>query len=204
MLAALDSPLNRSFATEDGRILGVRATAVDSGGHFTNSVYQYCHRNFNRRIFAIKGVGGEGRALAGKPTRNNIVKCRVFPIGVDTIKDLVFARLRIEEPGAGYISFSDELNEEYFRQLTAEKIITKFVRGFKKRVFTKIRPRNEGLDCFVYSIAAYSIINVSVKTIADKIQAKLAETKTESVEEDVIKKRPFIQKANNGWLNAWR
>jgi len=201
--AALDSQLNRSFETEDGRILGVRATAVDSGGHFTNSVYQYCHKNFSRRIFAIKGVGGEGRAIAGKPSKNNIVKCRVFPIGVDTIKDLVFSRLRIEEPGAGYISFSDELNEEYFRQLTAEKIITKFVRGFKKRIFQKIRPRNEALDCFVYSIAAYSIINVSVNSIADKIQAKLAEAKTEP-EEEVIKKRPFVPRASGGWLNAWR
>ena len=201
--AALDSQLNRSFETEDGRSLGVRATAIDSGGHFTNSVYQYCHKNFARRIFAVKGVGGDGRAIVGKPSKNNIVKCRLFPIGVDTIKDLVFNRLKINEPGAGYVHFSDELNEEYFRQLTAEKIITRFVRGFKKRVFQKIRNRNEALDCFVYSIAAYSIINVSVNSIADRIQAKLAEVKTEP-EEDVIRKRPFVPKSNNGWLNAWR
>ena len=115
----------------------------------------------------------------------------------------MFARLRIQEPGAGYVHFSDELNEEYFRQLTAEKIITRFVRGFKKRVFQKIRPRNECLDCFVYSIAAYSIINVSVNSIADKIQAKLTEVKAEP-DEEVIKKRPFVPREHKNWLNAWR
>ena len=76
---ALDSQLARTFETEDGRTLGVRATAVDSGGHFTNTVYQYCHRNFSKRVFAIKGVAGEGRPIAGKPSRNNVVKCRLFP-----------------------------------------------------------------------------------------------------------------------------
>jgi phage terminase large subunit GpA-like protein len=39
-------------------------------------------------------------------------------------------------------------------------------------VFQKIRNRNEALDCYVYSLAAYSIINVSVNSIADKIQAR--------------------------------
>jgi phage terminase large subunit GpA-like protein len=42
--------------------------------------------------------------------------------------------MRIEEEGAGYIHFSDKLNDEYFRQLTAEKIVTKFVRGYKKGI----------------------------------------------------------------------
>jgi len=204
--SALDSQLARTFETEDGRMLGVRATAIDSGGHFTNSVYQYCHRNFARRVFAIKGVGGEGRAIAGKPSRNNVVKCRLFPIGVDTIKDLVFARLRIEEAGPGYINFSDTLNEEYFRQLTAEKIITKLVRGFKKRVFQKIRNRNEALDCYVYSLAAYSIINVSVNSIADKIQARSErpEVPEEPEVQPVTRRRPVQRRPRQNYTNAWR
>ena len=198
---ALDSQLARTFETENGRTLGVRATAIDSGGHFTNTVYQYCHKNFGKRVFAIKGVGGEGKPIAGKPSRNNVVKCRLFPVGVDTAKDLLFARLRIQEEGAGYIHFSDTLNDEYFRQLTAEKIITKFVRGYKKRVFQKIRPRNEALDCYVYALAAYAIINTNVNSIADKIVAKSAEEPKEEVTEI---RRPFIPNTRRNFVNAWR
>lgn len=199
--SALDSQLARTFETEDGRTLAVRATAIDSGGHFTNTVYQYAHKNFAKRVFAIKGVGGEGKPIAGKPSRNNIVKCRLFPIGVDTAKDLLFARLRIQEEGSGYIHFSDTLNEEYFRQLTAEKIVTKFVRGYKKRVFQKIRPRNEALDCYVYALGAYAIINTNVNSIADKIVAKSEE---EPKPEQKELKRTFIPRTNKGFVNAWR
>jgi phage terminase large subunit GpA-like protein len=48
--------------TEDGRQIAIRATAIDSGGHFTNTVYQYAIRTGRKRVFAIKGVGGEGKA----------------------------------------------------------------------------------------------------------------------------------------------
>jgi len=204
---ALDSQISRTFNTEDGRELAVRATAIDSGGHFTNTVYQYANRNFHRRVFAIKGVGGEGRPISGKPSRNNSVKCRLFPIGVDTAKDLIFARLRIKEEGAGFIHFSEVLNDEYFRQLTAEKIVTKFVRGFKKRVFQKIRARNEALDCMVYSWAAYSIINLNVNSIAARIQAKSEDPEVVEVVEPesiVVKRRPMQRRPRQNYTNAWR
>ena len=204
---ALDSQIARTFETEGGREMAVRSTAIDSGGHFTNTVYQYAARNFSRRVFAIKGVGGEGKPIAGKPSRNNTVKCRLFPVGVDTVKDLVFARLRIQEEGPGYIHFSDTLNDEYFRQLTAEKIIVKFVRGFKRRVFTKIRSRNEALDCFVYSLAAYSIINTNVNSIAARLEAKSGRTEpVEEVEviEPPIKRRPIQRRPSSNYTNSWR
>jgi phage terminase large subunit GpA-like protein len=114
---------------------------------------------------------------------------------------LLFARMRINEPGAGYMHFSDKLNDEYFLQLTAEKIITKFVRGYKKRVFQKIRPRNEALDCMVYSMAAYAILNVDVNTISDRIKSK-PEPETKS--EPIRQQRPFIPPMSKGFVNAWR
>jgi phage terminase large subunit GpA-like protein len=198
---ALDTQLATVFETEDGRSLGVRATCVDSGGHFTNTVYQYCHKNFNKRVFAIKGVAGEGKPIAGKPSRNNVVKCRLFPIGTETAKDLLFARLRIQEEGAGYVHFSDTLNDEYFRQLTAEKVITKFVRGYKKRVYQKFRPRNEALDCYVYALGAYAIINTNVNSIADRIEAK---SSVQVDDEPKEIKRPFVPRVKKNFVNAWR
>ena len=197
----LDSNLNRQFETESGRQIAIRGACVDSGGHFTNSVYAYCKKNQGRRIFAIKGVGGEGKPMIGRPSKNNIAKCPLFPVGVNTAKDLVFARMKIQEPGPGYIHFSDVLNEEYFRQLTAEKVITRFHKGFKKRVFEKIRPRNEALDCMVYALAAYGILGVDVNSFADRAQkqeVKSAETATKTA------KNNFVPRTGRGFTNSWR
>ena len=197
---SLDSHLFTTYMTNDGRPLPIRASCIDSGGHFTNAVYSYAKKNYPRRVFAIKGVGGEGKAIVGRPSKNNIGKCMLFPVGVDTAKDLLFARLRIKEEGAGYIHFHDDLNEEYFRQLTAEKIITKYTRGYKKRVFQKIRPRNEALDCFVYAIAAYAILNVDINALADNRDRQ----PQQQAETSVKPRESFVPKTRKSFVNSWR
>ena len=204
--SALDSQLFKQYETESGRQIAIRAACVDSGGHFTNSVYTYCKKNAGRKVFAIKGLGGEGKPIAGRPSKNNVVKCPLFGIGVDTVKDLLFARMRIQEQGAGYIHFADHLNDEYFRQLTAEKVVTRYHKGYKKRVFEKIRARNEALDCMVYAYAAYSIIGVNVNAFAEKAQA-IAEDKTKAAEPEVSKRpvrRSFVPPTRKGFANSWR
>jgi len=201
----LDSLVGKTYETYDGRQMAIRATCIDSGGHFTNSVYQYAKKNAGKRVFAIKGVGGEGRPIAGRPTKNNVVRCPLFPIGVDTVKDLLFARMRIEEPGPGYIHFNEHLDDEYFRQLTAEKIVTRFHRGFKKRVFQKVRARNESLDCFVYAIGAFAILNIDINTLADK--AKIKDNVVENISSESKakpRKPPFVPRVGSGFVNSWR
>jgi phage terminase large subunit GpA-like protein len=47
-----------------------------------------------------------------------------------------------------------EYNTEYFKQLTAEQLVKKIVKGYPKRIWQKIRDRNEALDCRVYARAA--------------------------------------------------
>ena len=174
--SALDSHIFKTYETESGGQVAIRATCIDSGGHFTNSVYAYCKRNTGRRVFAIKGVGGEGKPVAGRPSKNNVGKCPLFPIGVDTVKTMLMARMRIDEPGPGYMHFSDELDDEYFRQLTAEKIVTRFHKGFKKRSFEKTRPRNEALDCMVYAYAAFSILGINVNAYKPDRNVPVPET----------------------------
>jgi phage terminase large subunit GpA-like protein len=201
--ADLDSLLLKQYETESGRKIGIRSACVDSGGHFTNSVYQYCKKNMGRRIFAIKGVGGEGKPISGRPSRNNVAKCPLFSIGVDTIKDIVFARLRINEEGSGYVHFSDVLSDEYFKQLTAEKVVTKYHRGFKKRIYEKIRPRNEALDCMVYAIASYAILGVNVKALANKFEEQ---NPVFAPKEPVAtpNNRPLVARRTGGFANSWR
>jgi phage terminase large subunit GpA-like protein len=200
----LDSVLFRTFTTYDGRTLYIRGTAIDSGGHYTNSVYQYSKKHAGKRIFAIKGVGGEGRSIVTKPSKNNSAKCLLFPIGVDTTKELLFARMKINEIGAGYIHFSDQLGQDYFQQLTAEKIVTKYHRGFKKRMFQKVRARNEALDCFVYAISAYVILGVNVNSLSDRLDREEPEVAVVKHENAAIKRQPFVPKMGKGFVNSWR
>lgn len=196
----LEILLFRTFETEDGREVSIRSTAVDSGGHFTNTVYKFCKKHYGRRVFAIKGQGGEGVPIAGRPSKNNTVKCPLFMVGSDATKDLLFARMRVKQPGAGYIHFSDDLPDTYFQQLTAEKVVTRFVRGYKKRVFVKIRPRNEALDCFCYGIAALSILNTDVNSILDRLEYREDATEKEPQKNA---RAPFIPPMKKGFVNNW-
>jgi phage terminase large subunit GpA-like protein len=200
---ALSTQLFRVFETHDGRQLGLRAIAIDSGGSHTQTVYKYCKANAGRRVFAIKGVGGE-RPLVTKPSKNNSVKCMLFPVGVDGAKDLLMTRLKVQEPGPGYIHFSDTLDDEYFRMLTAEKVILKYVRGFAKRTYVKIRPRNEALDCYVYSMAAYAILNVDVNVMAKRVEYERNQDENPVESAPERPKKAFVPRSGRGFLNSWR
>jgi phage terminase large subunit GpA-like protein len=196
----MDSILSQQFEREDDSILMVRAACVDSGGHHTNSVYNYVRPREGKRIFAIKGVGGEGKPLVGKPGRNNIGKIKLFPIGVDTAKDVLFSRMRIAEPGPGYMHFPLSRSDEYFRQLTAEKLVTRYHKGFARREWVKIRPRNEALDVRVYAMAALGILNLNINAMADRVMMK-HENPPEPKQSPQPKRN---SRQTGGFIQSWR
>jgi phage terminase large subunit GpA-like protein len=148
--ADLDAVLSRVWAHELGTTLRIAAACIDSGGHATKQAYDFARTRGHRRIFAIKGVGGAGAPVIKLSTRKNKGKVVLALVGADTCKGLIYSRLQVEEYGPGYMHFprKPEIDEEYFKQLTAEKQITKFVRGFPSKVWMKTRARNEALDCF--------------------------------------------------------
>lgn len=164
----LDLYLSQSFKREDGGVMKIRAAAIDSGGHYTQAVYDFVRPRERRGIFAIKGIGGEGKPIVGRPTKNNIGKIKLFPVGVDTAKELIYGRLRISTPGPGFCHFPSRYDDEYFSQLTAEQVVTRFSKGFRKREWKKTRARNEALDLRVYAIAAFSIANFSMTALRER------------------------------------
>lgn len=164
----LDTYLSQKFEKKDGTVLDIKCTCIDSGGHYTQAVYDFVRTRERRRIFAIKGIGGEGKPLVGRPSKNNIGRIKLFPVGVDTAKELIYSRLKISQPGPGYCHFPAHYDDEYFAQLTAEQIVTKFSKGFRRREWKKIRARNEALDLRVYAIAAYKLLNVNVDALIER------------------------------------
>ena len=76
-------------------------------------------------------------------------------MGVDAAKEAIYARLKKSEAGAGAMHFPLDRDAQYFEQLTAERIRTRYVKGFPQRFWWKPDGRrNEALDCRVYAYAA--------------------------------------------------
>ncbi|MGB0749826.1 MAG: phage terminase large subunit family protein, partial [Magnetospiraceae bacterium] len=154
----LDAALRRTWPHErQVADMGIRAAAVDSGGHHTAAVYHFCGPRLSRRVWAIKGRAGEGQAPW--PRTASKVKGRVAPlfiVGVDGLKDALAGRLKVEEPGPGMVHFPVTVGPDYFAQLVAERAVTKFEAGRPRRVWMPktAGARNEALDTFVYASAA--------------------------------------------------
>jgi phage terminase large subunit GpA-like protein len=155
---------DRSYTHACGFGMKVYATAIDSGGANTTAVYKFCKGRKAQRIFAIKGVSGEGLPIAGTPNRKQTGKSRrpvdLYPVGVDQAKAALYRRFKIAEPEKpAYCHFPTARPEEYFKQITSEIVVTRMVKGFPKREWTlPSGQRNEALDCRVYAMAAAAIV----------------------------------------------
>ena len=164
----LDVYLKKRFKTETNRIIPISSACLDSGGHHTNMVYQFTKPRQARRIFAIKGLSQAGKPIANRPTFVGKNKAVLYGVGTDTAKEAIFARLSTS-PESTTLHFCSDLDEEYFKQLTAEKRVTKWIRGKKSLIWKQIRPRNEALDTLVYNFAAIYILNPNFDVIEQKI-----------------------------------
>ncbi len=115
--ADLDLALQATYAHAQAMPdLPIRAVAIDTGGHHTKAAYEFCRTRLARCIWAIKGRGGPGIPVwPRRPTRTNKGKIPLFIVGVDAVKDAVYARLKLLEPGPGFVHFPRNLDADYFR-----------------------------------------------------------------------------------------
>lgn len=169
----LDAYINKVFHFEGDEGLGlpIKMTAVDSG-YNTQHVYNFCRKYPINKVVPIKGVDslsviiGHPRAVDvktnGKTYRRGV---KVFSVGVSLLKSELYGWLKMlqpvnEETPTGFSHFP-EYDEEYFRQLTAERlIIKKNRRGFAQTEWVKERERNEALDTRIYARAAASLVGL--------------------------------------------
>jgi len=159
----LDEVMAKPFLTEDGVDMKISICAIDSGGHHTAEVYSYARERMANGVIAIKGMSTKGKPPLGKPSKvdlnrkGQVVKkgAQVFPVGSDTVKSLLFGRLKHNEKGAGYLHFYPTVGTEYFEELTAEKQVLRYKNGYPQRVWMKkSSARNEALDELVYAYSA--------------------------------------------------
>lgn len=189
----LDEYLGRRYKHPSGVELPIACTAIDSGGHYTQQVYNFVRTREVKRVYAIKGSSTPGSAIVGRPSRSNKGKINLFSVGSDTAKELIFKRLQIQEVGAGYVHFPvlEKFDKEWFDQLTAEKCVTRYREGRAYRKWVKTRSRNEALDLSVYNLAALYILNPVFKSLARQfVKEEVQEEIETSAEKALTTKQP--------------
>jgi len=163
--AQVDAYLKRKWRRADGREFEIAAACIDSGGHHTQKVYEFCKARLGRRIWAVKGESARGGIRSPvwptkKPSARNKQAFRPVIIGVNAAKDIIRSRLAQEQPGAdepspGYMHYPSDRDINFFAQLISERLVTKAVNGQRFRVWELAAGRaNEALDLAVYSYAA--------------------------------------------------
>lgn len=182
----LDQLLNETFDHPSGTTLHIACACIDSGGHHTNRVYDFVRTRESKRVFAIKGSSQAGLPIVTKATKSNLGRVKLFQVGTDSAKDLIFSRLAIEEFGPGYMHFK-EYDDEWFKQLTSEKKVTTYIKGIPKTKWKQKRARNEVLDTYVYTEAAINILNPNFEYIYNSLNKKVEEPVKEVTKEDPVK-----------------
>ncbi len=165
--AKLGELLDTTYPLRLSAHLGIVRMAVDSG-FATQEVYAWARRQGPGRVLVVKGYDS-GAAPIGQPFAVEVTAegrkikrgVKVWPVATGLLKSELYGWLKLDRPTEesgdpyppGYCHFP-QMPEEFFKQLTAEQLITKVVNGYRRPQWVKTRERNEALDSRIYARAA--------------------------------------------------
>ncbi|MGK7949940.1 MAG: phage terminase large subunit family protein [Xenococcaceae cyanobacterium] len=165
----LETITTKLYKHESGGVLRIRATCIDSG-YRTQDVYQQIRKRAFLHWFAVKGVSGQNKPIIAVPRYQEInhrgerIKrgIKLYAIGVDLAKETLYARSRIEEPGAKFLNFPNDLDSNWYEGFCSEVQVQKHKNGQAFYVWEKLSGvRNEALDTSVYALAAAHLVGLS-------------------------------------------
>lgn len=188
--------LEKEFDHPSGQRLKAAMTFIDLGFR-PQRVVRFTRAREARNIHACAGNKTPWAVLCSRPTRTTNRKAVKFQIGGDAAKEDLYSRLSIQDEGPGYCHFPLGYcyDEEYFKQLTAEKLVTELdERGMiKKKHFVKQRERNEALDVRCYGRGAVEFLNCNWRALAKRLEVKeqppMDTNKHESTDGDSVKQK---------------
>ncbi|XZG69249.1 phage terminase large subunit family protein [Chitinibacteraceae bacterium HSL-7] len=167
----LDAYMVEPLRHQSGVPMRVTAYSVDSGdGTRQHMVYDYVRKRQALGAMAIKGANTLSAPELATPKMAEIdvggrkVKSGVllWMVGVHRIKTALYARLAVATPGRNCIHFGSWLPDEFYTQLTAEKLVPRRVAGrMVKRWELPSGARNEAWDLLVYNYATALRIGIN-------------------------------------------
>lgn len=207
----IDNILDKTYHFADGKGLKVVRTFIDSGGHYTSDVYNYCQKNFHKQRFAIKGRGGPGIPLIYKIAKANNAKAPLILLGIDDGKQQIMDRLSIDSPGPLYFHFPQdegikELSNRGYDDLYFKGIISEHKKVYKRNGVlrevweTTKNVRNEPLDLRNYNLACMK----SLKPDWDKLEMLVNGMSETEIKRSVAKpqKKKVVYRAKRQ-VNIW-
>lgn len=208
--AQLSAILETEYESEDGQYRRISMMAIDTG-YATQEVYNWVRRNSSAQVMAIKGTSKAVVPL-GNPTKIDINQrgakikrgLRLWPVSVSILKSELYNTLKLQrsedEYPAGFAHFP-MYSPEYFKQLTAEQLVTKIYKGYPKSEWQKMRERNEALDCRIYARAAAIAIGIDrwSETKWNALKSTQLTEPTKRNERKVINKRPRVVRSH--WIS---
>ncbi len=217
----LDRVRETKWQHVSGREVPIECMVVDSGGHHTHEVYEYCKPRYSRRVWAIRG-GNDPRAdLVSRASRKNQGGVLLWTLGVDTGKDTIHSRLKIETAGPGCIHIPRPdhehgrwlwANSEFAAQLASEVMVRKRDprRGWT-RAWKQVRDRNEAWDLSVYCLAALRIrgpallreLATRAKALAEPPPDAGAEPEPEGPTPAPTPRPRGFAGPRRGWVRGW-
>jgi len=205
----LDDIVDHVYKFRSGRGLKISITCVDSGGHYTQEVYEACRARQVKRVFAIKGKGGDGIPLFSPPTKvpirdNKKITCWLYTLGVDAGKASIMGSLKVQETGPKYCHFPTgdrgyDLN--YFSGLLSEKLVLKQTRSGNRWTWEKLpgHTRNEALDCRNYALAGLKILNIDM----DAIERRLKGMPDPAAQQQQQRTAPPKKRRQSSYFDDW-
>lgn len=168
--------LGETWTHESGVEMSLMRLAIDSG-FSTAEVYAWARSQSAGRVMVVKGkdrapamvghVSTVDFTSSGRKIRRG---AKVWPVGVSIIKLEFYGWLRLDRPTdeaaeqgetcpPGYVHLP-KVDAEFCKQMTAEQLVTRSVRGYRRTEWVKTRERNEALDCRVYARAAAHLVGI--------------------------------------------
>lgn len=210
----LDDVLDHVYRFKNGRGLTISMTFVDSGGHKTQSVYRHCRERLHKRVFAIKGQGGDGVPFTRVPSKVDVVvngrkiaKTYLYTLGVDAGKATIMSSLKVQEPGPKYCHFPSNpeagYDATYFSGLLSEKLVMKSERGRTRWAWVKLpgHERNEALDARNYALAAVTALDPDFSAVERRLME--AENENTQPKAEQKKQRQRVSKNKMAIGDAW-
>jgi phage terminase large subunit GpA-like protein len=169
--AWLDEYLAGEFRNHRGVAMRIEATLIDAG-YLQHDVLSFVRARRYGAVFGSKGMADVNRQIIARPSpvdvryggRVDKYGAEIYPIGTSTAKNLIFTRLHADADkpaGERHLAFSEDLTEDYFRQLCSE------VFDPHKRRWVKVHERNEVLDTFVLALAAAMHHSVAINRFTE-------------------------------------
>jgi phage terminase large subunit GpA-like protein len=180
--------LQQEFQHHHGTTLRIAATCIDTGGHNTGAVYDFCRGREHEFILAVKGSSNRSAPIIAAATYKKEADIFLFPVGklathgrlfsslarsVRKLEEIKAAQRRaapMEYAGPGLIHFRPGLDDCFFKELTTPK--AKWVRRDGKDQLTYMTVAgmdDHAHDCIRYADAAREFMHQDIDAICDQL-----------------------------------